>query len=82
MTFRHQASTTGMRTCPACQTSAPAEVQIALKTGEELVMASCPRCETRIWTLDGRQVSVAEVLRAAAGDPDFEPGKSRSHRRR
>jgi len=81
MTFRGHASTAATRSCPSCQGSTPAEVEIALKTGGKLVLASCPRCETRSWTLGGRQVSVADALRAAAGDPEFQIGRTSRPRR-
>lgn len=42
-----------------------------VKGGQTLTMLSCTRCETRSWLADGAPVSMADVLKITAGDPDF-----------
>ena len=36
-----------------------------------LTMVSCPRCETRSWYADGTPVSMQEILKITANDPQF-----------
>jgi hypothetical protein len=41
------------------------------KNNQVLTMLSCPRCETRSWYADGAPVTMGEVLRITANDPEF-----------
>jgi hypothetical protein len=34
-------------------------------------MLSCPKCETRSWYADGSPVTMQEVLKITANDPEF-----------
>jgi Zn-finger nucleic acid-binding protein len=63
--------TRNRRSCPSCGRSGPIELQMSVKTGQELTMLSCPSCETRSWLADGEPVPRDEVLRLTSGDPDF-----------
>lgn len=69
-------------TCAACGRSAPPELQMQLKNGKTLTMASCPRCESRSWAADGQPVTMSEVLALTAGDPEFTLSPSSSKGRR
>ena len=57
--------------CSDCGHSNVVELGMTTKTGRQLSLLSCTRCETRSWTADGQPVSRDEVLRLTAGDPDF-----------
>lgn len=57
--------------CPSCGRAGLVEVSMKVKTGEELTMLSCSRCEERRWLADGTAVSREEVLRLTSGNPDF-----------
>jgi hypothetical protein len=47
------------------------ELEMKVKGGQVLTMLSCSQCETRTWLSDGAPVSVADVLKLTAGDPEF-----------
>jgi hypothetical protein len=72
-------------TCIACGHRGPVELQMTAKNKQVLTMVSCPKCETRSWYADGTPVSMQEVLRITANDPEFvvmpSTGKQRARRK-
>lgn len=58
--------------CTSCGRGRPLAVDMKAKTGQQLTMLSCPRCETRTWLADGVAVPMEEVLKITSGDPEFE----------
>jgi hypothetical protein len=68
--------------CENCRRANPVELRMTTRDGRVLTMASCPRCESRQWTADGRPVSVAEVLQITAADPDLLIASSAGRARR
>ena len=58
-------------TCLVCGQGRPIELQMQAKNGQVLTMLSCPRCETRSWYADGTPVTMQEVLKITANDPEF-----------
>ena len=57
--------------CIVCGRERPIELQMTAKNGQLLTMSSCPKCETRSWYADGESVTMQEVLRITANDPEF-----------
>lgn len=49
-------------TCPGCRGDGLQEMGFTLKDGNTAQMRRCGRCEWKSWWLDGRQVSLAELL--------------------
>jgi hypothetical protein len=68
--------------CTRCDKGNVVELEMTAKNGQVMTMASCTRCETRTWTVDGAPVERDEVLRITSGDPDFEVTPSASTSRR
>src|SRR4051812_4007030 len=70
--------------CVNCGRERPMELQMSAKNGQVLTMVSCPKCETRSWYADGTAVTMDEVLKITANDPEFvvmpSTGKQRSRR--
>ena len=58
-------------TCIACGHRGPVELQMTAKNKQVLTMVSCPKCETRSWYADGAPVTMQEVLKITANDPEF-----------
>lgn len=71
-------------TCFVCGRGRPIELQMRAKNGQLLTTLSCPTCETRSWYADGSPVSMQEVLKITANDPEFvvmpSVGKQRTRR--
>ena len=57
--------------CLVCGRDRPIELQMVAKNDQVLTMLSCPKCETRSWYADGAPVTMQEVLRITANDPEF-----------
>jgi hypothetical protein len=57
--------------CIVCGRERPIELQMVAKNDQVLTMLSCPNCETRSWYADGTPVTMQEVLRITANDPEF-----------
>lgn len=57
--------------CTSCGRGRPLAVDMKAKTGQQLTMLSCPRCEARTWLADGVAVPMEEVLKITSGDPEF-----------
>ncbi len=51
--------------CPRCRGGQLVEIQLTL-AGEHITMQSCSRCDSRWWSVDGRQVPLDGVLDLAA----------------
>ena len=70
--------------CIACGHKSPFELQMTAKNKQLLTMVSCPKCETRSWYADDTPVTMQEVLKITANDPEFvvmpSTGKQRSRR--
>ncbi|MFP5346967.1 MAG: hypothetical protein ACLGIA_08065 [Actinomycetes bacterium] len=48
--------------CPSCRREGLQVMGFQLKDGNKAQMRRCGRCEWKSWWLDGRQVSLAELL--------------------
>ena len=57
--------------CVVCGRERPIELQMTVKNDQVLTMISCPKCETRSWYADGSPVTMDEVLKITANDPEF-----------
>jgi hypothetical protein len=57
--------------CLVCGRDRPIELQMVAKNDQVLTMLSCPKCETRSWYADGSPVTMQEVLKITANDPEF-----------
>jgi hypothetical protein len=57
--------------CIVCGRERPIELQMTAKNQQLLTMLSCPKCETRSWYADGVPVTMQEVLKITANDPEF-----------
>jgi hypothetical protein len=70
------------RTCATCGRPGPIELEMTVGGGQTLTLLSCSRCETRSWLADGEPVSMDDVLKITAGDPDFTVSPSPTTQRR
>jgi len=70
------------RQCANCSHTGLVELQMTVKSGHELTMLSCSRCEARTWLVDEQPVDRDEVLKITSGDPDFvvQPSAGRARR--
>ena len=57
--------------CVACGGNSLLELQMTAAGGQIMTMISCNQCEHRSWLADGEPVSLSEVLKITANDPDF-----------
>ena len=82
--LRVEAAVPNPVTCVVCGRERPIELQMTAKNDQVLTMLSCPKCETRSWYADGTAVTVQEILRITANDPEFvvmpSTGKQRDRR--
>ena len=53
--------------CPKCRAADLTEISLRLR-GQNVVMHSCSRCETRWWDSDGERVQLRHVLGLATPD--------------
>lgn len=68
--------------CAHCDRPGLVELAMKVKSGQSLTMLSCTRCESRTWLSDGVPVTLDQVLKITAGQPDFviQPGTAAKRR--
>lgn len=63
--------------CRRCGQPRPLELRMTARSGQVLQLVSCPRCETREWSADGRPITQEELYRLASGSSTFTLDPSR-----